>query len=344
MKTTSLFGMAILTWASTMFVAGASAQQPRLREAARFGDESKVFMAESVRSQARPEHDSGRMNGDRVLPGITLYFRRSEAQQADLDQLLLDQQNPDSASFHKWLTPQQFADRFAMNARDLDKVAQWLASQGFVVDPIATSRDHISFSGTVAQVESAFQTEMHFFDVQGDRHFANATELALPHSVASLVQSVNNLHDFRPKPKSIVRHGVSGHRVSSHLTSNVSGNTFIAPDDFATLYGVKALYAANFTGTSRKIAIAGQTQIDTTNIDAFRKAAGLPRMIRQSCWSPIRALHRSLRQTSTKLIWIRSGPAGSRKTRTSYMCTPALTKTSAHSIRCSTRSTTTLLQ
>ena len=63
-----------------------------------------------------------------------ILFKRSPAQQAGLDRLLSDQQNPSSPSYHQWLTPEQFGDRFGVSAGDASKVADWLRSEGFTVD------------------------------------------------------------------------------------------------------------------------------------------------------------------------------------------------------------------
>ena len=61
-----------------------------------------------------------------------------------------------------------------------------------------------------------------------------------------------------------------------NFTSHVSGNHFLSPGDFATIYNVKPLYTAGLDGTGETIAVVGQTEIDAADIDAFRSAAGLP--------------------------------------------------------------------
>jgi subtilase family serine protease len=44
-------------------------------------------------------------------------------------------QNPSSASFQKFLTPQQYAELFGLSARDLNKIRAWLESYGFQITP-----------------------------------------------------------------------------------------------------------------------------------------------------------------------------------------------------------------
>ena len=51
---------------------------------------------------------------------------------------------------------------------------------------------------------------------------------------------------------------------------------YLAPDDFATIYDVTPLYAAGINGAGQKIAIAGQIEIDLSDIEQFRSKFNLP--------------------------------------------------------------------
>jgi subtilase family serine protease len=41
-----------------------------------------------------------------------MIFRPTDIQQAELDKLLEQQQDPSSPNYHRWLSPDEFADRF----------------------------------------------------------------------------------------------------------------------------------------------------------------------------------------------------------------------------------------
>lgn len=216
---------------------------------------------------ARPQFDQGRKDTTQRLSGVSLTFRLSAAQQTDLKQLLRDQQDPSSANYHKWLTPDQYAARFGMTQNDLDKVTAWAQSQGLTVDAISRNRNEISVSGTVGQIEYALKTELHNYVINGEHHFANATDVALPAAFASQVLSIRGLDDFRPKSR--VR------KASPRFTSSISGNHFVIPGDFATIYDVGPLYTLGLDGAGQTIAVVGQTAVNLTDIDAFRSASGL---------------------------------------------------------------------
>jgi pseudomonalisin len=219
--------------------------------------------------------DQGRMDGGIQLESVSLTFKRTAAQEAAVEKLLAEQQDPKSANYHKWLTPEQYADHFGLSTADLDKVVSWLQSEGFTVNRVARGRTQVWFNGSVSQIETVFRTEMHRYIVDGENHFAHSTELAAPAALAEVVLGVHGLSDFRPRARAHIRK-LSPEEVKANFTSNITGNHFVAPDDFATIYDVKALYTAGFDGTGVRIAVAGQSAINTSDIDAFRSASGLP--------------------------------------------------------------------
>jgi subtilase family serine protease len=238
-------------------------------------DSSPVTLRGNVRPMFRPENDMGPVEASFKLENISLMFKLTESQQASLTALLDELQNPSSPNFHQWLTPEQFANHFGLSQNDLEKVVTWLQAQGFTVTQTARSRTWVSFSGTAAQVQGAFQTEIHHFSLNGETYYANATEPSVPSALAEVVLGFRSLDNYRLKPRSVVR------RVSSSLkpnfTSSVSGNHFLAPGDFATIYDVNALYSGGIDGTGQSIAVMGQTALynNGSDITAFRTAAGL---------------------------------------------------------------------
>ena len=125
-------------------------------------------MKGNVHPLTRTAVDAGRANGSIQLERMKLIFQPTAAQQKELDVLLAQQQEPSSPNFHKWLTPEQYANRFGLSQSDVAKVAAWLRSQGFSIAEIARGRTYIAFNGTAAQVGAAFHTEIHRYLVKGE--------------------------------------------------------------------------------------------------------------------------------------------------------------------------------
>src|SRR2546422_10756204 len=59
----------------------------------------------NVHGLARPQFDLGRVDAGKLMSGVALVFKPSPAQQADLNRLLVQQQDRSSPNYHKWLTP-----------------------------------------------------------------------------------------------------------------------------------------------------------------------------------------------------------------------------------------------
>src|SRR5580700_3129265 len=97
------------------------AEQPD-RIAGHIDSTQMVALRKTLHPKAQPQYDLGAADASLKLGYITLLMAPSPSQQKALDQLLARQQDPTSADYHKWLTPQQFADRFGLSQNDLNNV------------------------------------------------------------------------------------------------------------------------------------------------------------------------------------------------------------------------------
>lgn len=204
------------------------------------------------------------------MPYITLVLSRSSSQQAALEKLLVQQQTPGSPYYHQWLTPEQFADQFGVSDADINTMTQWLQQQGLQLVSVGRARSSIVVSGTAAQVESAFQTEIHNYSVNGAAHYANASAPTVPAAFGSIVADIRGLNDFRLKPH------VRPSAIKPKYASSSCGGECVAPGDFAIIYDVTPLYNAGINGTGQKIAVAGQIEVNMSDIQTFRSMFGLP--------------------------------------------------------------------
>jgi len=249
-----------------------SGQQPAARIRAEINNNDRVRIQGSKSPLARPENDAGRVPGGTKLEGINIFFSRSAAQEADLQALIAAQQDPGSPQYHKWLTPEEFGARFGLADSDISKVQAWLEQQGFTVSSVSPSKNRITFSGTVAQAETGFGAELHYYNVGGEKHFAPSADFAIPAALASVVQTVTNLSTFKPHPH--VKLPTSQLAPRPNFTSSVSGNHYLTPKDIATIYDIIPAYNAGYTGSGQSIAVVGQSAVVLSDIEHFQSAAG----------------------------------------------------------------------
>jgi subtilase family serine protease len=228
-----------------------------------------VKLPAGVSRRIQPQFDRGPVDPSFKINYMTLLTAPSTSQQKAINQLLTQQQDPHSPLYHQWLTSQQYADRFGLSAADVQKLTTWLQSQGFTVENVARDRNWIAFSGTAAQVESAFRTSLHTFNINGEIHYANTEAPSIPSAVSGIVAGIRGLNDFRPKSH-LRQH-------SPQYSYHVSGgyDLFLAPGDIATIYDLGPLYAAGIDGTGQKLAVVGRTDVYLSDINDFRAGFGL---------------------------------------------------------------------
>jgi hypothetical protein len=198
-----------------------------------------------------------------------MLFKPSPQQRRQLQQLLFEQQDPMSRNYHRWLTPEEYGERFGLASEDLDKIQHWLQSNGFHIIRSARARNWIAFSGAADQVQRTFHSEIHQYVVGGETHFANATNPSVPAALEPITSGLRGLDDFRLKPQIQRRKAGPAEPIGPDYT-NLSDVHYLAPADIATIYDLNPLYASSIDGTGQKIVVVGQTDVDLSDIAAFR--------------------------------------------------------------------------
>jgi len=119
---------------------------------------------------------------------------------SDLKALIAAQQDPASPLYHQWLSPDQFAARFAWRVRFGRGGGAGSSNRVFPSIPWRRSQNAIHFRRVPGQVERAFQTEMHTYTENERRTAFCAIHGAEPaRGPAPTVLGIKNLDDFRPQ-------------------------------------------------------------------------------------------------------------------------------------------------
>ena len=259
------FAVALGAWAQT--ATGASGTATLV-----INDQDTIVLPGNTYPRALPQFDVGPVDPAQPMKNMILSLKVSPDKQAQLDRLLAEQQDPKSPNFHKWLTPQEFGTRFGPSQQELDAITAWLKSKNFVIEKVANGRLSINFSGTAADVEKAFHTQMRHYLVEGKTYSANTTDPSIPRALSGLVAGIVSLNNFPRKamhtpPKPVTR---------AEYT-DTSGNHYLAPGDFAIIYDVNPLYSSGITGSGVTIAIVARTNPNgaTGDWSDFRTQFGL---------------------------------------------------------------------
>jgi len=246
-------------------------------------EQQRTVLKGNTHTLARAEFDRGAAPASLPMQRMTLVLQRSAEQESALRSLLEEQQTRGSRNYRHWLTPEQFGKQFGLADNDRSTVVAWLQSHGFQVGSISKGGIAIEFSGTAGQVEEAFHTSIHKYEVNGEQHWANASDPSIPAALAVAVKGVLTLHNF-PRHPQFTLHATPVRSKSASpaspplFTYTSGGKTYygLGPTDFATVYNVLPLWTAGIDGTGQTIAIVGETNINLSDIEDFRSLFGLP--------------------------------------------------------------------
>jgi subtilase family serine protease len=194
----SVVVVAALIFAPSVCAQFESGLHARPRVTQSIDESNRVALAGNTRPEAEATNDRGPVASNFPMEHMLLQLKRSPEQEQALQQFLDELHIKGSPNFHRWLNAQEFGEEFGLAKTDLDAVAAWLLSHGFRINVIYPSGMLIDFSGTAAQVRSAFQTEIHRLEVNGEKHVGNISDPRIPAALAPVVAGVVSLHDFRP--------------------------------------------------------------------------------------------------------------------------------------------------
>ena len=219
---------------------------------------------------------------------VTVVLKRDAATQAAFEQLLAEQQTPGSALYHQWLTPAQVGQMFGVDAADLQAVESWLESQGLKVTRVEPNGLLLDVTESVAAVGNAFRTNFAEFRVGRETRLSATEEPSVPLALQAVIAGVHGLSQSTLHPQSIatVVQGKATAQVSGGLSATpqltaTSGQHFVTPNDFATIYDLSSVYSGGNTGATvggqaQRVAVVGRSRVAATDISQYESLTGLP--------------------------------------------------------------------
>lgn len=245
-------------------------------------ENARVTLHGTVHPLANAANDRGVASDGMQLERMHLILKRSDAQESALKQLISDMHTSGTASYHKWLTPEQFGQQFGPSDQDIATVESWLQSKGFSVTAVNPGKLTMEISGNVGQLRSAFHTQIHKYLVNGETHYANSTDPQIPAALAPVVGGFVSLNNFRSHNFSHTLGKASydpkTNKATPQWTYGTSSNInfVLAPSDFGVQYDLQPLYNAGTNGAGQTIAIINDSNINVALANQFRTLFNLP--------------------------------------------------------------------
>ncbi|MFY9937163.1 MAG: protease pro-enzyme activation domain-containing protein, partial [Silvibacterium sp.] len=279
------FAAAALTLiAPALLVAQATSSLVTTRLTQPIDENSRVTLKGTLHPLASAANDRGAAPDSMPLDRVQVVLKRSDAQESALKQLITDLHTPGSASYHKWLTPDQFGKQFGPSDQDIATLESWLQSKGFSITRLNPGKQTLEISGNVAQFRDAFHTQIHKYLVEGQTHYANAADPQIPSALAPVFGGFTSLNNFRGKNYAkVLGKATYDPRTDKATplwttgpgTPAIDNNYVLAPGDFAVQYDLNPLYAAGVNGSGQTIAIVNDSNINIYLANQYRTLFGL---------------------------------------------------------------------
>jgi hypothetical protein len=182
--------------------------------------------------------------------------------QDELDSLLNALYDPMSSQYHQYLTPQQFSQLFAPTPDEVQQVTAYLQSRGLTVTSISSNNLLIDATGTVAQAQQAFSTQINMYQLGAHTFYANANAPSVPSVISPLVASINGLdNSVQPQPlyqrmitqrsKSLVQQHI---KQIKHTQQFATPNGY-GPTDLTGAYDAATLHDIGMLGDNQTVAL-----------------------------------------------------------------------------------------
>ena len=181
-----------------------------------------------------------------------------------LEQLMREQTDPASASYHQWLTPAQFKAQFGPNRSDVATVTAALLAAGFTIT--AEHSQSLEVEGPVLAVERTFATHlMQVRAANGRMKFAAAEHhLTLPDTLASMGAVVPEFTTHLAAHVHSRRMGGLGLAAVSPLIRLSSNDSFFYPNDLNEAYQSPSFRIAS--GAGARIGVVISSVIDPADL------------------------------------------------------------------------------
>jgi kumamolisin len=211
--------------------------------------------------------------------------------EADLDALLENLQNPDSPQYQQFLSTDQFIARFSPATQDVDETVRYLTSMGLKIKSVPKNRLMIHAEGTVSQLEKAFNVTINEYSVDTLMNQSAVGQPGSPDAVAPKFYMSNDRDPVLPIHLKDVVQSVIGLNTYAQMESRIAHSKAPVkralapahtPQDIATAYNFPNSNNQNapakvFSGKGVKVAVATAYGYDPKDIEAYWKRHGIVR-------------------------------------------------------------------
>ena len=189
--------------------------------------------------------------------------------QDDLERLLTDLYNPQSQSYHQFLSVDEFTTRFGPTQDDYNALIDFAHEHGLTVVSTSRNRVNLQVSGTVADVERALNVHMNLYHHPTENRTFYAPDREPTVNLPFQLFHVAGLDNFSiPHPAGLERRPEGSKAKSGATTGSGPSASFLGSDMRAAYYG------GSLTGSGQYVGLLEYYGTDLTDLTTYFKNAG----------------------------------------------------------------------
>jgi uncharacterized repeat protein (TIGR03803 family) len=202
---------------------------------------------------------------NRLRLAIGLPLRNTNA----LNKLLEDMYDPASPQFRRYLTPEQFTEKFGPTQRDYNAVAQFAQRNGLEITAMHSNRVLLDVAGRVADIEKTFQITLRTYRHPNEPRQFYAPDVEPSVDARLKVLDISGLNNYSiPRPAS---HGASGKTGPVPAAGSGPSGSYMGKD-FRNAYAP----GVTLTGAGQMLGLVAINGFYTNDIKKYESMAGLP--------------------------------------------------------------------
>jgi kumamolisin len=217
----------------------------------------------------------GRLAPDKQLDIVLVLPQRN---QDDLQQFLKDVQDRNNPSFHRYLTVDQFTEKYGPTVEDYEAVKTWARQNGFQIRSTSRNRMILPVRGTVQSIESALHVNLGVYQHPTEaRTFFSPDREPTP-DLSVRLWSIGGLDNFSTPHSMIVKnpHPETSDVKSNATTGSGPGSSFLGSDMRAAYY---TTLGGTLTGSGQSVGLFEFLGTDLTDLTTYYTNVGQTNLV-----------------------------------------------------------------
>jgi subtilase family serine protease len=206
----------------------------------------------------------GRLPATQSMRLVLVLPHRNEAALQSLLQQIYD---PSSASYHHFLTVEEFTDRFGPSQEDYDAVKSFAQAHGFAVVGTSRNRMNVDITGQVANIEEAFHVTMGLYQHPTENRTFYSPDREPTPDLAVGLWHISGLDNYSI-PQPLLVHKNPNTVTGNATTGSCPSASFCGSDMRAAYYG------GTLTGTGQSLGLLEYYGTDLADLNTYYTNAG----------------------------------------------------------------------